>query len=51
MGKHDSHLPRKDHNKQVGSETVKATPKQLANVAAIQGSETKKDAKKARQKG
>jgi hypothetical protein len=50
MGKHDSHLPRKNHNRQVESRTVSVSAKERQDVAATQGWNTKQDAKNARQR-
>lgn len=49
LGTHDSHLPRRNHNKMVESKTVSTSAAERKEVAAHQGWGTKQDAKNAKQ--
>lgn len=48
MGRHDSHLPRKDANRKVAGMDEKTSGKFGRDVARGQGQQTKLDAKNAR---
>lgn len=48
MGKHDSHLPRKDSNRKIEGMDEKESGKFGRDVAKGQGQQTKIDAKNAR---